>query len=643
MRLPPVEEILPHLERVRRSGNGWVASCPVIGAHQNGDQSTSFSIADGDEQTVVHCFGGCGYNDVALAIFGLLGHPARGRDRGDDGRDQVAREQAIAAGLEPDPGLEESGLASDVGAGEPPAPAARPAAGGAGEPPGGRDGGPRKVVASYVYRAVDGRPLYRRIKCDPKSFWTEYPDGSGGWSSVRPADPPAATLYRLPELLAANPDRPVWVVEGEKDAERLASLGLVATTSGPATSWKKEFGSFFEGRKVCIIPDNDPVGRKYGQAIASSLVGRAISRRTLRLPVPSSGDVSDYLDAGHSIQDLFALAQGTREYPPKRWTPSALAVAQLPPLEGFVNGSIFCRATVSMIAGRRGVGKTFVVMKLANAISTGTHWGPYPTRKGSVLVLSQEMTDVEIRDRLSGMFSPGELAEMSNVTIICREDVRIDTDEAVERLAGIVESVGPDVVIIDTLSHVKGAIPENDNDELGAGVRRLIDQVATPYNCAVILTHHAGRAKADGTTNPRGASALEDMVADIMFLDHPKDAAFKVGTFAEPNGKVRHAAVPERMVYTIGFEDGRIEVDLMRDNGMIADRDTLIARVVGLIERKGSLPVNDIAEQVGISRALARDAVQGAKTIGLIERIGTGVDARWTLRVTSPLEGERYD
>ena len=45
-------------------------------------------------------------------------------------------------------------------------------------------------------------------------------------------------LYRLPELLA-RPDEPVYVVEGEKDADRLASMGLLATTnSGGAGKWQ---------------------------------------------------------------------------------------------------------------------------------------------------------------------------------------------------------------------------------------------------------------------------------------------------------------------------------------------------------------------------------------------------------------------
>ena len=65
------------------------------------------------------------------------------------------------------------------------------------------------------------------------------PTSSGGWAwnvkGVR------RVLYRLPELLA-RPDETVYVVEGEKDADRLASLGLLATTnSGGAGKWQDQY------------------------------------------------------------------------------------------------------------------------------------------------------------------------------------------------------------------------------------------------------------------------------------------------------------------------------------------------------------------------------------------------------------------
>jgi putative DNA primase/helicase len=93
----------------------------------------------------------------------------------------------------------------------------------------------------------------------------------------------------------------VFVVEGEKDADRLAALGLVATTSAMgAGKWRDEYAEALKGRHVVVIPDNDRPGREHADDIVKSLLGTAASVRLMPLEVPEKGDVSDWLDAGHT-------------------------------------------------------------------------------------------------------------------------------------------------------------------------------------------------------------------------------------------------------------------------------------------------------------------------------------------------------
>lgn len=61
-----LDRILPHLQKVRRSGRGYIARCP---AHE--DRSPSLSIREADDgRVLLHCFGGCNTADV-LAALGL--------------------------------------------------------------------------------------------------------------------------------------------------------------------------------------------------------------------------------------------------------------------------------------------------------------------------------------------------------------------------------------------------------------------------------------------------------------------------------------------------------------------------------------------------------------------------------------------
>lgn len=58
-----VEEFLPRLKCVRRSGNGWTARCP---AHE--DRSPSLSLSERDGRILLHCFAGCTVEEVCAAI-----------------------------------------------------------------------------------------------------------------------------------------------------------------------------------------------------------------------------------------------------------------------------------------------------------------------------------------------------------------------------------------------------------------------------------------------------------------------------------------------------------------------------------------------------------------------------------------------
>jgi len=114
-------------------------------------------------------------------------------------------------------------------------------------------------------------------------------------------------VYRLPELLAS--DGPVWIVEGEKDADNLAGTGATATTVPMgAGKWKPHYGEWLRGRDVRIVPDNDEPGRLGARAIAKALAGVATSVVIVTLPVDGKGaDVSDFLSGGGTLADLEAL------------------------------------------------------------------------------------------------------------------------------------------------------------------------------------------------------------------------------------------------------------------------------------------------------------------------------------------------
>ena len=190
--------------------------------------------------------------------------------------------------------------------------------------PAPRHNGKRRIVAEYSYRDADGREVREKIRYEPKDFRIRHRDAAGKW--VYKAGDGPVVLYLLPELKAAIAEgRTVFVAEGEKDADRLASLGLVATCNieGAAkpeqrAKWRSEYTEQLSGAaRVILLPDNDEPGRAHMRHIAKQLQGKVDEVRWLELPgLPEKGDVSDWLDAGCTVEELERLAnEATHEQP----------------------------------------------------------------------------------------------------------------------------------------------------------------------------------------------------------------------------------------------------------------------------------------------------------------------------------------
>jgi putative DNA primase/helicase len=180
-----------------------------------------------------------------------------------------------------------------------------------------RQSEPGRITAIYDYRDEARTLLYQTIRYEPKDFVQRRPDGKGG--HVWNLHGARLVLYRLPEIIAADQDATVYVVEGEKDADNAAKAGILATTSPlGAGKWRTEYAEFLRGRYVVALPDNDDAGRSHSLTVASSLFGVAARVKVLDLPgLPPKGDLSDWLAAGGDAAQLATLADVAPTWMPR--------------------------------------------------------------------------------------------------------------------------------------------------------------------------------------------------------------------------------------------------------------------------------------------------------------------------------------
>ena len=177
----------------------------------------------------------------------------------------------------------------------------------------------RPVLRTHDYHNPDGSLRFQTVKFTDTTWSSRRPDSirPDGWQWGMKGMQPV--LNRLPELRIADLDEWVFFVEGEKDVDRLRALGFVATTNAMgAKSWRSIYAKEFKGRKVAIIPDNDESGLGHRNKVASELHGTAKAVKAFEpLPgVPHKGDVSDWLDDGHTVDDLKHLLAATPSYTP---------------------------------------------------------------------------------------------------------------------------------------------------------------------------------------------------------------------------------------------------------------------------------------------------------------------------------------
>ena len=193
-----------------------------------------------------------------------------------------------------------------------------------------------------------------------------------------PAEVRGAALYRRQEIAAAiRRGEPVYVVEGEKDADTIAAFGYCGTTNpGGAGKWTKAHSAQLRGADVIVIPDEDPesnghAGQAHGKAVVDATIGLAKSVKLIRLrdgypDLPDKGDISDLaalIGADKAKEMLDALVRKTL---PAEKDMYRRAIEVYDSLPGFcVDGGCTCRVLAD---GKMSAMSTFVALPVRQVL-----------------------------------------------------------------------------------------------------------------------------------------------------------------------------------------------------------------------------------------------------------------------------------
>ena len=257
--MQPIEKVLSRLPNRKATGTGFSACCP---AHD--DHNPSLSITEAENGAVLlKCFAGCSTGQVVAALglrkvdlFPTIQNLAPTLASRQEPTAFATAEYAVAA----------------YRCGEP--------------------------DRQWVYSDAEGNEVGRTLRWNSHEGKVIRPIARfpGGWRTAAMIAP--RPLFNLPGLLADEAAK-VFVVEGEKCVEALASLGLPATTSvGGSKAANKTNWRPLAGRDVIILPDNDEAGRGYAEDVRRILGGLQAKVRICGLEglLAEGEDIADLVD-----------------------------------------------------------------------------------------------------------------------------------------------------------------------------------------------------------------------------------------------------------------------------------------------------------------------------------------------------------
>jgi RecA-family ATPase len=554
---------------VKKSCDGYTGCCP---AHN--DSSPSFSLSEGDEgKLLINCFTGCSAENICsslgIAIADLFPERVSG---------QAARKRI-----------------------------------------------------EYPYHDEDGKVLFTKIRVEPgfdgkdKSFYWERENENG--NVVRNLSGCRKALYQLPKLLKGIAEKQtIFLVEGEKDADKLLVYGLVATTAPESLKWPDEFSEVLKDSDIVILYDMDKTGWERRDLLCKKLRGLVKSLRVVSLPgleyQDSHGkDVSDWLALGNTTQQLVEIVTQTPDFvAPQQQHGKIRAVTvneflnmQLPKREMLLAPFLPSQG-LGLLYAKRGVGKTHVALGIACAVATGgifLKWQAPRPRK--VLYIDGEMPAAAMQERLLRISVTEDLkfpdpSFFRLITPDLQDGAMPDlaTKEGRNELIGLMKE--SELIIIDNISTLFRSGDENEADswqpvqDWALELRRL--------GKSVLFIHHAAKGG-----QQRGTSKREDILDVVMLLKQPQGYRQDQGASFEVNfEKTRHFAGDDAASFQVRLveqDDGLWlwEIDQAKPSLEIIE----VAKAIN-----EGLTIEETMQKTGLTKSQVETRKKKAKEQGLI-------------------------
>lgn len=481
----------------------------------------------------------------------------------------------------------------------------------------------------YTYR--DGRTVHRTY------------DDRGRKKFRQSGNTGGRDLYRVERIDQVVTGTTVYVVEGEKDVHAVEAVGGVAVCSamGAGKAHLSDW-SPLTGHTVVIVADDDEPGRRHAMQVHELV--EPIATGVAVMVARVGKDAADHIAAGHGLDEFEPVdlaGKAGRRLKITRGSDVKMQRVRWVMEDWIPAGSL------TLLAGREGLGKSTLAAQICAQITTGSLEGELHGMPRNVLYIhSEDSREFTVAPRLKAAG-----ADMDRVLFVDVETAQTDSGTVILPLdLGSLEKVIVQhqvaFVVLDAATSSMSSELSGKDDRAVRSYLEPLAQLAARQGCVVFGLCHFG--KRDGTDTGKlilGSIAWSQVARSVLSVAKEEDSGNLVVTNTKANLAPRTRSMEATIVSTsVETEDGPTEVGVLRwlgettrdarellsgadDETEERDEITMVIRDY-LIECGGSAPAADVLK---VTRAvgLSDNAVKKARKKAGVRTCKDGFSKGW--------------
>ena len=284
------------------------------------------------------------------------------------------------------------------------------------------------------------------------------------------------------------------------------------------------------------------------------------------------------------------------------------------------------RRMLAMVHAPTGIGKSWFCWSIAIGIASGKGFANWlPKNPASVLIIDGEMQPDDLQDRQQllirqlGLDKEAKRHLKNNLKIIARQDQDIDTDfpdlcneNDQDELLGLIDSINPDLVILDNLSTLANLEDENAAHAYNAPFRILTKLKQS--RSAILVHHDKKRTNENSKEAYRGSSKMAAIFEQMIHLSpvptHKKPKGYGACFFTDfqKNRYLEDASIKCR-IFALHPEKGW---------NVIEDNSQKLVELANAVKSCDFVTKTEIANHFGHTRSWATKNIRFAEIEGYL-------------------------